>query len=233
MTDLTTWICVGSWQYITMDILLYYGADPNMDTGNGRTVFTSIIESMLEELRQRNPMYSLEFCEEAIRLLMNNGARTDIGNPTTRDLIVDWPTKYSYGAIVNNLDDIISTRPDKIASADIMSIIRKIKNEYKEEIKDINMYQAKKKEKLAHAISKLNLNVDMEVLSWIGDNINDNDTNNLLNEYYYRIGMDNNQYKINKRELKRKIKAKKIKRKKQKKMSKSTKRIKEEHLIKI
>ena len=75
------------------NILLSYGADPNNDNGGGLPIFQSIIKDFLQDLSDGKPVTNMF---KFIKSSLLNGARMDIGNPAARDLIIDFPTQYSY-----------------------------------------------------------------------------------------------------------------------------------------
>ena len=109
------------------NILLAYGADPNNDDGGGLPIFQSIIKHFLQDLSDGKPVSNMF---EFIKSSLLNGARMDIGNPTARDLIIDFPTQYSYSAA--------SGRPNRTSDKEAVIELNNLLDEFWQEEENKN-----------------------------------------------------------------------------------------------
>ena len=218
-----------------LELLLEYGADPNIEEGSGITVFTDIIFLILSSITGRMPDTEPEYFIPYLELFLNYGVdmnKSESGHPSAIRAINDWPTDYSREAAWYRNRGIISNpHPNDIwASEQLNSIIQNILDE-KEKYKT---YTAKQRSALAktglpqNILNSIMGNLDYDTFDMIGENMLEDQYSQYaydsMNRYYpgesyseYREALydnDDDDAEIEKRKVRRRKKTKKKKKKK-------------------
>jgi len=215
-----------------LELLLEYGADPNIDEGSGITVFTDIIFLILTSITGRDPDEEPEYFIPYLQLLLDYGVdmnKSESGHPSAIRAIRDWPTDYSHNAAwFRNRGIISNPHPNDIwASEQLNKIIQDIldeKNKYK-------TYLSKQRLSLGKTGLSKNVtdsimgNLDYDTFNVIGENLLDNEIydNDSFNRYYpeetyseYRQAVYGDDSKDQSRKIRRKNKKTKKKHNKKK-----------------
>ena len=193
------------------DLLLYYGADPNLDEGNGLTLFTSIIHLILNDITYHRSEQDMDHYMYIIKQLLNYGASMNIGNPTAYKYISDWSSMYSYNALLGIRDE------NDIESQQIMrQLIENIQIEEEEELEEelmFNIYLTEKRSAVAK--SQLPHNIMENVFKYLDNDMTIELGETLLDENRDIGGYDrydpNETYKDYKKKTQKKTKKKRYK----------------------
>ena len=168
-----------------LELLLEYGADPNIDEGSGITVFTDIIFLILTSITGRNPDEEPEYFIPYLQLLLDYGVdmnKSEPGHPSPIRAIRDWPTDYSHNAAWYRNRGIISNphSNDVWASQQLNKIIQDILDEQEK----YKTYLARQRLSLGKTGLPQNItdsilgNLDNDMFNMVGENM-------LKDQYYY------------------------------------------------
>jgi ankyrin repeat protein len=211
-----------------LELLLDYGADPNIDNGSGITVFTDIIFLILSSIIGRNPDEEPEYFIPYLQVLLYYGIdmnKSEPGHPSPIRAINDWPTDYSHNAAWYRNRGIMSN-PDSNdiwASEQLNKIIQDILDEQEK----YKTYLAKQRLSLGKTGLSKNItdsimkNLDYDTFNMIGENMLEDQyyyDNDSINRYYpgetyseYREALygDESEDKLQKRRIAKRKKTKK------------------------
>lgn len=149
------------------DLLLYYGADPNVDEGNGLTIFTSIIHLILNDITYHRYEQDVDNYKYIMKQLFYHGASMNKGNPTTNKFLADWDTVYSDNAVLGARDDN-DRRTQKLMKQIIIDAQNELAQEYKEDLK-FDTYLTKKRSAVAK--SQLPVNIIDNVFKYLDNDL--------------------------------------------------------------
>ena len=216
-----------------LELLLEYGADPNMDEGSGITVFTDIIFLILSSITGRNPDEEPEYFIPYLQLLLYYGVdmnKSEPGHPSPIRAIRDWPTDYSHNVAWYRNRGIMSN-PDSNdiwASEQLNKIIQDILDEQEK----YETYLARQRLSLGKTGLSQNVmdsimgNLDNDTFNVVGENMLEDQyyyDNDSMNRYYpdetyseYRQALYGDESK-NKQQKRRIVRRKKTKKKHNKK----------------
>jgi hypothetical protein len=211
-----------------LELLLEYGADPNIDNGSGISVFTDIIFLILSSIIGRNPDEEPEYFIPYLQVLLYYGVdmnKSEPGHPSPIRAINDWPTDYSHNAAWYRNRGIMSNRDsnDIWASEQLNKIIQDIndeKNKYKTYLSKQRLSLGKTglSKNITDSIMK---NLDYDTFNMIGENMLEDQhyyDNDSINRYYpdetyseYREALYGNESedKLQKRRIAKRKKTKK------------------------
>ena len=204
------------------DLLLYYGADPNVDEGNGLTIFTSIIHLILNDITYHRLNQDVDHYNYIIKQLLLNGASMNIGNPTAYKYISDWSSMYSDNALLGIRDE------NDIESQQIMrQLIENIQIEIIDELEEelmFDTYLTKKRSSVAK--SQLPNNIMENVFKYLDNDMTIELGETLLDDNRDMGGYDRYDSKETYKDYKKK-KQKKTKKKRYKQNKRENKRMAE------
>ena len=171
-----------------IDIMLNYGADPNIDDGSGYTVFTRMLMTMLQTLSDTlegiHPNITkddyIEYIRAILVLLLDNEIDIDFlkgeRNNNANNVLNRWDTDYSYKSVLNRHNGrrhFISDRTDIEAKNIIKDIIKNILDE-KDKYK---LYKSKQRSSFAktglprNVMDSVISNLDTDVFNRLGETL--------------------------------------------------------------